>query len=553
MPTVLTNLLAAIDQVKGSLSLVAFLAVVIAWVLQNKRITELLSKRLGLDRHLYYRLMVLSALILFTIVVFALAISIQATGVELYILVSTAVILSIIFIAFGSRYMKTDLHPQETVLIGNVYWDDKNSGLESISNAELRVTGLQGSWKTLDGGYFEIPIRSPHYKSKSHEITVVIPSQSESNPVTITTQKTTGIKIKIPRSLQNVQPPLNGNGKEEKTQKKTQPLSFKGESPFQVGGIVRPESFYGRKKQLDEIKKCLTEASASCISISGMQWIGKSSLLYYVASLPEKFCKPSQRPTVIHLDMQMMSVDSVSSLISYLSFSIQKQIPKAIDTSSWTYDGNESIQTLLERLQQVVKEGYRPFILVDEFEYIGREKELAKKFGEVLQNMISEGLCTIITSSVAPLNEAYKKWGGASPFKNLYFINLGAFEKSEWQILVQDGFRKSGVMLNDTDLELIYDLSGGFPFLTQMAASNLLKTGDHNAARDAFANNSASFFRYLWSVSEVERSALRFAAGVPRALPPNQRVRTELQRRGLLRPDGLLFSSAFADFVKSQE
>ncbi len=60
------------------------------------------------------------------------------------------------------------------------------------------------------------------------------------------------------------------------------------------------------------------------------------------------------------------------------------------------------------------------------------------------------------------------------------------------------------------------------------------------------------YFEYLWGVSEIERNALRYAAGIPYTRPPDEITRRRLQCHGLLRPDGSLFSSAFSKFIQDR-
>lgn len=219
MPNILKVMFEAIAQVRGPLTFLAFLAVILAFTIRQEKIAEALTTRLGLDRRSYFRLMILGTIILFAIAVFALTLSIQAAGIELFVLIGSALFLTVVLIGFASQVMKdkAKAHISEIILTGNVYWDSKDSGLEGIPDAELRVTGLHGDWKTLGGGYFEIPIRSSIYTSKKHEITVIVSNPPHVKPVTITTRKTRGITIKVPHPPQNISPTSNDDAEAPKT------------------------------------------------------------------------------------------------------------------------------------------------------------------------------------------------------------------------------------------------------------------------------------------------------------------------------------------------
>ncbi len=102
-------------------------------------------------------------------------------------------------------------------------------------------------------------------------------------------------------------------------------------------------------------------------------------------------------------------------------------------------------------------------------------------------------------------------------------------------------------------LSWIDDLAGGLPFYVQMAGAMLWQHGDFEQARKEFIFQATPRFRELWNdLTEAERHALRHAAGVSGLATPNSAIIDILQRHGLLRSDGRLFSSAFAEFIQGQ-
>jgi hypothetical protein len=102
-------------------------------------------------------------------------------------------------------------------------------------------------------------------------------------------------------------------------------------------------------------------------------------------------------------------------------------------------------------------------------------------------------------------------------------------------------------------MQFIDDLAGGLPYYTQMAAAYLWQHGDHARARAEFVKQARPHFDNLWqNLRDNERHALRHAAGVPELTAPAAALRERLHDYGLLRADGRLFSSAFAEFVREQ-
>ncbi len=102
-------------------------------------------------------------------------------------------------------------------------------------------------------------------------------------------------------------------------------------------------------------------------------------------------------------------------------------------------------------------------------------------------------------------------------------------------------------------LSWIDELAGGLPYYVQMAASLWWQYRDDEQAKKEFIFQATPRFQELWKdLTEVERHALRYAAGVPGLAVPSAGIIDILKRHGLLRQDGGLFSSAFAEFIKKQ-
>jgi hypothetical protein len=83
----------------------------------------------------------------------------------------------------------------------------------------------------------------------------------------------------------------------------------------------------------------------------------------------------------------------------------------------------------------------------------------------------------------------------------------------------------------------------------------LWQHGKHIHNQTAFVRQATPRFAELWrDLRDTERHALRHAAGILSGIVPpgSAALRERLHDYGLLRADGRVFSSAFADFVRIQ-
>lgn len=321
-------------------------------------------------------------------------------------------------------------------------------------------------------------------------------------------------------------------------------------SPFHYWGPIPSVYFYGRNKQRAEIREKMQNQPASCISVTGKRTIGKTSLLFYIRDYIKEFCNSDEKPICIVVYGMMYG----SQFLVSINEQLRRDLFDATDLNLWSHEDNKNLLAVASGLKKLRDNGYRLIMVVEEIEAIFHDLEDMIALGEFWQSIIIQELCTIIISSWIPLNDLYNYSNIVSPFTDVFNVTvLGAMEDPEWRSLVKDGFNSTGVSLNNSDMSLIYELAGGLPFFTQLAADILLKYSDHEKTRKIFADQAYSNFVYLWSVKELERHALRYAAGLPRLRTPREEIYVGLQRHGLIRPDGLLFSSAFADFVRSRD
>jgi len=317
--------------------------------------------------------------------------------------------------------------------------------------------------------------------------------------------------------------------------------------PFQYGTSVSASHFYGRSKQILDVKNRIGAISPQCISIIGHRRSGKSSLLRYVKERTNAFCSAYQKPLIAHLDLQDKRFHTPVGIVEELRRTIDKQGLKP-----WQREANEDDFAVGEVLSRLRDGGFRVIMLLDEFDSIRDRIEHFQDWGEDARAKCTAGLFTLAIASKRPLNELYSAHNLCSPFANIFTeTTLGALEDEAWRKLVKDGFHRTQKN-KKVDFDLIEELAGGLPYYTQMAAALLWQDSDPKHVREKFKDQADERFDELWKeLTPSEQDAIKQAAGIKGLAGPSPAVIKDLERHGLLRPDFRLFSSAFAEFVRA--
>ncbi|RCJ23350.1 hypothetical protein A6S26_02015 [Nostoc sp. ATCC 43529] len=321
-----------------------------------------------------------------------------------------------------------------------------------------------------------------------------------------------------------------------------------GDNPFEYGLPVPPQRFYGRRKEILEIKNRIGAISPQCVNLIGLRRNGKTSILRYIKEKISEFCSPQQKPLVVFLDLTSKNFHTPEGIIEGLRRGIQK----LTGNYPWLKEDNEDGFAVEDGLQVLVDEGYRLIILLDEFEAIASKKdrlELFQDWGEDWRSKACAGLLTMVIASKRPLNEVYETLSMGSPFANIFSTTiLGALEEEAWQSIIQKGFPANSALL-----EWVDELAGGLPYYVQMMGAMLWQYGNQEIAKNEFNFQAKPRFEELWKdLTEVERLALCYELGGGNLPISDRAIVDRLQRHGLLRKNGGLFSSVFAEFVKGQ-
>ena len=325
-------------------------------------------------------------------------------------------------------------------------------------------------------------------------------------------------------------------------------LKPKGDNPFEWGLPVSPQSFYGRRREILDIKSRIGAISPQCVNLVGLRRNGKTSLLRYIKERISEFCSPAQKPLVVFLDLTNGNFRTPEGIIEGL----RRGIHKLTGNFPWLKEDNKDDFAVQDRLQDLVDEGYRLIILLDEFEAIASKKdrlELFQHWGGDWRSKACAGLLTMVIASKRPLNEVYKTLDMDSPFDNIFSITiLEALQEEAWQGIIHKGFPPNSAVLQWVD-----ELAGGLPYYVQMAGAMLWQYENQEIAKNEFNFQAKPRFEELWKdLTQVERLVLRYELGESNLPTPDLAIVDRLQRHGLLRKNGGLFSSVFAEFVKGQ-
>jgi transcriptional regulator with XRE-family HTH domain len=318
-----------------------------------------------------------------------------------------------------------------------------------------------------------------------------------------------------------------------------------GGNPFIYGDPVPPEKFYGRRAARLDVKNRIGAVTSQSINIVGFRRIGKTSLLRYIQGRPTEFIAAERKPMIVILDLQDRGrFSSPAGVVEGLRRGIMREQQ---GREPWSQDKNDDPWAVQDGLEALRDSGVRLIVMLDEFEAIASEK--FQGWGEDWRSKAStQGLFSLVVASKRPISEVYQGLGLTSPFSNIFSTTvLGRLEQDAWQKLVLDGFTRSKV--NGKTLDWIDDLAGALPFYVQMAATLLWQeSGDTMQAESAFRMQAEPRFReLLQSLSETEQEVVQQLGN------SNLAVVERLQRYGVIRAEGGLFSLIFAELVRGQK
>jgi hypothetical protein len=343
---------------------------------------------------------------------------------------------------------------------------------------------------------------------------------------------------------------------------------------FHRGPIHDRVYFFGRERELAQALSLLGNGQSICVI--GQRRIGKSSLLFHLAD-PDIFSQYQLNPAehlFVYLDGGGLSgLDQAGFYRLFLeeicdALALKADLPDVCSDilaqpQSLTYRAFEQTLRLLTR------QGWKPILLLDEFERLSSNPALTPDFFSGLRALTAKYPIAYVTASKQPLLELTYADAGAlsSPFFNIFAtIRLGLFSEAEARDLLATLAAHAGLTFSPALLDFLLDLAGPHPLFLQIAgfhAFELVQTlaqtsqvsetwevsFDYAELRRRFLASVEEHFGYYWrNLSPTEQRILA-------TLPAATGNLSALERACLImrRDNGYDYlSSTLAEFVQAQ-
>jgi len=325
--------------------------------------------------------------------------------------------------------------------------------------------------------------------------------------------------------------------------------------------IKNVEEFFGRKKELRRIFSRISASRPQSVSIVGIPRIGKSSLLYYISRVYEKFVDESDKYVFVMMDLQEKKISGRDGFF-------REAIYKLLKGSHFLKEENVSdfdSDTFLRLIEKLDSNGYKVIFLLDEFESITMNESFGEGFFSFLRSIANNFNCAYITSSSKELQKVcHTSKIADSPFFNIFStLHLYPFSKEEAEELIAVPSEKVGLSLSPYRDKII-EMAGFFPLFLQIACSSFFENlmyseGEISISEveESFMEEAREHFRYYWDhFLNEEKNLLKFILS-GKKVPENLiYLKGNLKKNGFIieTPDGkdALFSPFFEKFLKEE-
>ncbi len=225
--------------------------------------------------------------------------------------------------------------------------------------------------------------------------------------------------------------------------------------------------FYGRKKELNTLKKWIVRDRARLVVLMGLPGMGKTSLSVKLAEETQ-----NQFEYVVWRSLRHVPAISVllEDLIGTLSSSSQETIPLGEDV-------NDSMELLMAQLRT-----HRYLLVLDNLETLLQSGTLAGSYGkeyegyeELLERISTEPLksCFLMTTQECPKN-ILELAGATLPVRTFELKGLGSD--------AQEILKVKGLKGEDKKLERLIEIYRGNPLALQIVASLIKEIFNGNVA-----------------------------------------------------------------------
>ena len=247
-------------------------------------------------------------------------------------------------------------------------------------------------------------------------------------------------------------------------------------NPYIVGNPIRtPDMFYGRQDDFDFIKRKLETGDKSYVFVlCGERRSGKTSILFQIlrGRLGSDFI-----PVLI--DMQSMAgLKNEREFFEKFAFETQKYLKTRIDTDKYFKTSDSSFKAFSNFLNDVYTSnpGKHILFLIDEYELIEskvNEGSLTENFIPYLAGLLESEMMIsfIFTGSTILEDRENKIW--QILFAKSLFRNVSYLSRDDCLRLIKEPV-KDRIDFNLEALNMIYMLTAGHPFYTQVVCQNIV-------------------------------------------------------------------------------
>lgn len=322
--------------------------------------------------------------------------------------------------------------------------------------------------------------------------------------------------------------------------------------PFVYGSAIPVDLFIERKQALNEISARVGNLySFQSISIVANRRIGKTSLLRYIWKKPEMVFAPEHRYATIFLDAMDPRAHSIEGFMRVFRRALQTQLGR----SPWSEINDGTLTYFTEALDEIVEQDeMRVVLLIDELESIMAFKELDILL-DALRSCGSMEKIGMVTSTAHELSELEYEGNLTSRFSTIFKTHfLANFSRTEWELLVRKAFERVGTEATPQEIELIGELSGGHPYLVQLAGSLLWKARHENTTRSEIKAQFRLIAKDIFSgiiqrMKPAQVKAIKIISGL---MPPAliaESTFVDLRNRGVLTSDNEIFCKPFSEYI----
>ena len=298
-------------------------------------------------------------------------------------------------------------------------------------------------------------------------------------------------------------------------------------NPFNYGNpLTDPQRFIGRRQEVEQIFTRLRNPEFESSSLVGERRMGKTSVFNYI-SHPDVVQRNGLDPAThlfVYVDLQLLGPDTTPTRLN-------QHLLRRLGSKVKDPELKEQLAALS---QQDSIDNYDLFdlfdlknlyivLLLDEFENIGSNTNFGPEFYYGLRSLAIHHNLALVTASQSDLVELSRSDAvRSSPFFNIFAtINLQPFSAKDVGDFLQSYLSGTDPSFTQKEVQYLWQIAGGNPFLIQMASFMLFRT--HQQGREEpqrlavvhaeFPAEAKPHLKGYWqSTSDDERTVLAVLA-----------------------------------------